>query len=306
MKIHVLGSAAGGGLPQWNCNCPGCDGVRKNSSQIRRRTQSSIAVSSDGVNWVLFNASPDILSQLYDMRASQPARSIRDTGIRAVVLIDAQIDHTTGLLMLRESTEPLRIYCTDPVNEDLTTGNPLFNVLSHYCKVDRTPIRFTQGKYEFSVPGVEGLRFTAYPLKSKAPPYSPHRNDSHIGDTIGVVIEDVKSGKKIFYSPGLGEIEGHLPPLLRESDCVMVDGTFWKDDEMISMGISKKKSREIGHLPQSGPGGMIETLSQFKKPRKILIHINNTNPILNEASPERAELTRSGIEVAFDGMEIEL
>jgi pyrroloquinoline quinone biosynthesis protein B len=139
MKIRVLGSAAGGGLPQWNCNCPNCDGFRKGTIQIRRRTQSSIAVSSDSVNWVLFNASPDILTQLDESRGLQPGRAIRDTGIRAVVLIDAQIDHTTGLLMLRESKEPLRLYCTDPVNEDLTTGNPLFNVLSHYCKVDRQP-----------------------------------------------------------------------------------------------------------------------------------------------------------------------
>lgn len=306
MKVHVLGAAAGGGLPQWNCNCPNCDGFRKGTIKIRRRTQSSIAVSSDSVNWVLFNASPDILTQLDEARILQPGRSIRDTGIRAIVLIDAQIDHTTGLLMLRESREPLRIYCTDPVNEDLTTGNPLFNVLSHYCKVDRVPIRFTKNKYEFQVPGADGLRFTAYPLKSKAPPYSPHRNDSHIGDTVGVVIEDVKTGRKLFYSPGLGEIEDHLPPLMSEADCLMVDGTFWKDDEMIQLGISKKHSREIGHLPQSGPNGMMQVLSQFKKPRKILIHINNTNPILNETSAERNELTCAGIEVAFDGMEIEL
>jgi pyrroloquinoline quinone biosynthesis protein B len=314
MKIRVLGSAAGGGLPQWNCNCPNCDGFRKGTIQIRRRTQSSIAVSSDSVNWVLFNASPDILTQLDESRGLQPGRAIRDTGIRAVVLIDAQIDHTTGLLMLRESKEPLRLYCTDPVNEDLTTGNPLFNVLSHYCKVDRQPVRFTPSKnggkngdkFEFQVPGVNDLRFTAYPLKSNAPPYSPHRNNYHVGDTIGVVVEDLKTGKKLFYSPGLGEIEDHLPPLMRDADCLMVDGTFWKDDEMIQMGLSKKHSREIGHLPQSGPGGMMQVLAPFQKPRKILIHINNTNPILNENSPERAELARAKIEVAFDGMEIEL
>lgn len=306
MKIQVLGSAAGGGLPQWNCNCPNCDGFRKGALRIQRRTQSSIAVSSDSVNWVLFNASPDILTQLDHARALQPGRSIRDTGIRAIVLIDAQIDHTTGLLMLRESKEPLRIYCTDPVFEDLTTGNPLLNVLSYYCKTDRVPIRFSDEKFEFQVPGIENLRFTAYPLKSKAPPYSPHRNDSHVGDTVGIVIEDTKTKKKLFYAPGLGEIEEHLPSLMRDSDCLMVDGTFWRDDEMIQLGISKKHSREIGHLPQSGPGGMIQVLSQFQRPRKILIHINNTNPILNEVSSERQELTRAKIEVAHDGMEIEL
>ena len=306
MKIRVLGSAAGGGLPQWNCNCANCKGVRAGSAQIHRRTQSSIAVSTDSVNWILFNASPDILTQLHDAPAMQPARAIRDTGIRAVVLIDAQIDHTTGLLMLRESKEPLRIFCTDPVRADLTTGNPIFNVLSHYCKVDWNPIRFSENSCDFAVSGVDGLRLMAFPLRSKAPPYSPHRDNPHTGDTIGVVIEDVRTGKKLFYAPGLGEIEPHLKPLMESADCVLVDGTFWKDDEMISLGASKKRSREIGHLPQSGPGGMIEVLTALKRARKILTHINNTNPILNDASPERAELGRSGIEVAFDGMEIDL
>jgi pyrroloquinoline quinone biosynthesis protein B len=308
MKIHVLGSAAGGGSPQWNCNCNNCRGVRAGDSHFTRRTQSSIAVSADSVNWVLFNASPDILTQLHATPAMQPARSIRDTGIRAIVLIDAQIDHTTGLLMLRESKEPLRIFCTEPVHADLTTGNPIFNVLSHYCKVDWHPIRFTHpaAPAEFAISGIEGLRFNAYPLKSKAPPYSPHREDSHVGDTIGVVIEDLKSSKKLFYAPGLGEIEPHLKPLMSEADCILVDGTFWKDDEMIALGVSKKRSREIGHLPQSGPGGMMETLAPLKRARKILIHLNNTNPVLDETSAERAELTRAGIEVAFDGMEIDL
>ena len=306
MKIRVLGSAAGGGLPQWNCNCANCKAIRAGSSSVLRRTQSSIAISRDSVNWVLFNASPDILTQLHDMPDMQPARAIRDTGIRGIVLIDAQIDHTTGLLMLRESKEPLRIFCTEPVHADLTTGNPLFNVLSKYCKVDWNPIRFSGNACDFTVPGVEELRFTAYPLKSAAPPYSPHRENPHTGDTIGVVIEDMSSGKKVFYAPGLGEIEPHLKPLMEQADCVLVDGTFWKDDEMISLGISKKRSREIGHLPQSGPGGMMDVLAPLKRGRKILIHLNNTNPILNETSPERAELTRAGIEVAFDGMEIEL
>lgn len=306
MDIRVLGSAAGGGFPQWNCNCKNCAGLRKGTLRAKRRTQSSIAVSTDSVNWVLFNASPDILTQLYGNAVLQPARSTRDTGIRGIVLIDSQIDHTTGLLMLRESTVPLRIYCTDPVYDDLTTGNPLFNVLSYYCKVDRQRVTFEKASFEFSVPGVEGLKFTAYPLKSKAPPYSPHRHNSHVGDTIGVVIEDTQTGKKVFYSPGLGEIEPHVSEIFGKVDCLLVDGTFWTADEMAGIGISNKSARELGHLQQSGPGGMIETLAPLKKPRKILIHINNTNPILNEDSPERAELARHGIEVSYDGMEIRL
>jgi len=310
MKIRVLGSAAGGGFPQWNCNCPNCKAYREGSSQAKRRTQSSIAASSDGQNWALFNASPDILTQLHDFSkgiGTQQSLKLRETPLRAIILIDSQIDHTTGLLMLRESTTPLRVYCTEAVHEDLTTGNPLFNVLSSYSKVDWQPIRFDDsGKFIFEVEGVSGLRFTAYPLKSKAPPYSPRRKNPSGGETIGVLIEDIRTGKKLFYSPGLGEIESHVPALFSNSDCVLVDGTFWSENEMRDLGIADKPARALGHLPQSGPGGMIEVLSSMKKPRKILTHINNTNPIINEDSPEHQELLRAGIEVSFDGMEIEL
>jgi pyrroloquinoline quinone biosynthesis protein B len=304
MRIRVLGSAAGGGFPQWNCNCRNCDGVRSGALHAQARTQSSIAVTADSVNWVLFNASPDILQQLKDNPELQPARALRDTGIKAVILIDAQIDHTTGLLMLREGRQPLQLYATDMVHEDLTTGNPLLDILGHYCGVEWHRIGTSDAS--FTIPGIDGLEFKAMPLKSAAPPYSPHRNDPHPGDNIGVRITDTKTGRSVFYAPGLGEIEPHVEAALREVDCVMVDGTFWTDDEMIRLGISEKRARQIGHLPQSGAGGMIEWMGRFAKPRKVLIHINNTNPILNEDSIEREELAASGIEVAFDGMDIRI
>ncbi len=301
MRVRVLGSAAGGGFPQWNCNCRNCDAVRKGTLRTRARTQSSIAVSGDGVNWVLFNASPDLLTQYQRFPALQPGRTLRDTAIRSIVLMDAQIDHTTGLLMLREG-KPLEIYCTDMAREDLTTGNPLFNILGHYCGVNwhRVP---TDAGQRFTVIGAENLSFTAVALKSKAPPYSPHRDNPHEGDNIGMRIEDRQSGGILFYAPGLGEIEPHLKPFLQEADCVMVDGTFWTDDEMIQLGVSKKRARDIGHLPQSGEGGMIEVLKPLKASRKILIHINNTNPILDEDSDERRQLSAASIEVAYDGLD---
>ena len=303
MHIRVLGSAAGGGLPQWNCNCRNCDGVRKGTIRAQARTQSSIAVSADGTDWILFNASPDVLAQLRGFPRLQPARAIRDTGIRAIVLIDAQIDHTTGLLMLREGGK-LAVYCTAQVREDLTRGNPIFGVLEHFCGVDWHPIE-THGRAAFSVAGAPGLSLTAVALKSKPPPYSPHRNEPRPGDNIGVRIVDERNGRSVFYAPGLGEIEPHLRPFLSAADCVMVDGTFWTDDELARLGISKKRARDMGHLPQSGPGGMLELLTPLAA-RRILIHINNTNPILDEDSPERAALDAAGIEVAYDGMEIEL
>jgi len=303
MHIRVLGSAAGGGFPQWNCNCRNCDGVRKGTVRARARTQSSIAVSPDRGDWILFNASPDLLTQFQGFPELQPARAVRDTAVRAIVLIDAQIDHTTGLLMLREGGR-LAVYCTPQVREDLTRGHPLFGVLEHFCGVEWHPIGADVGA-TFSVAGAPGLSFTAVPLRSKPPPYSPHRNEPRSGDNIGVRIVDARTGRALFYAPGLGEIEPHLRPFLAEADCLMLDGTFWTDDELIRLGVSGKRARDMGHLPQSGPGGMLEALRPLAA-RKILIHINNTNPILDEESPERAALDAAAIEVAYDGMEVEL
>ncbi len=304
MHIRVLGAGAGGGFPQWNCNCENCRSLRAGTLKGSARTQSSITVSADGENWVLFNCSPDIRAQLESFPAMQPGRAVRDSAITAIVLIDSQIDHTTGLLMLRESQRPLELWCTEMVHQDLTTGFPVLNMLEHYCGVNWHPV--TLDGQPFEIPGIDGLRFTAVSLTSKAPPYSPHRHDPHPGDNIGVQVEEAESGRKLFYAPGLGEIEPHLWPYLKAADCVLVDGTFWTDDEMVRAGISHKHAHEIGHLPQSGAGGMMEQLGRLNGSRKVLIHINNTNPILNEASPERAALSAAGLEVAFDGMGIRL
>jgi pyrroloquinoline quinone biosynthesis protein B len=305
MKIRVLGAGAGGGFPQWNCNCHNCRRIRHGELQGQKRTQSSIAVSSDGRRWVLFNASPDIRAQLEAFQDAWPKQGVRDSGIHAIVLIDSQIDHTTGLLMLRESTKPLEIYCSEMVRQDLASGFPLFTMLQHYCGVNHHELPLDGGA--FSIPGIEDLRFYSHSLKSKAPPYSPHRHDPHDGDNIGVIVEQVSSGKKLYYAPGLGEIEPHVLAAMQGADCLLVDGTFWRHDEMGRAGICDKLALEMGHLPQSGPGGMMETLGGLpKETRKILIHINNTNPILDEASDERRQLDAAGIEVACDGLEISL
>ncbi|MGZ8245577.1 pyrroloquinoline quinone biosynthesis protein PqqB [Methylomagnum sp.] len=304
MKIRVLGAGAGGGFPQWNCNCHNCSRIRQGAMNGQRRTQSSIAVSSDGENWVLFNASPDIRTQLENFPGAHPKHGLRDSGIKAIILIDSQIDHTTGLLMLRESTRPLEIYCSEPVKQDLSSGFPLFTMLAHYCKVNHHPVPLDGTSFE--IPGIADLRFHSHALVSKAPPYSPHRHDPHPGDNIGVVIEQISTGKKLYYAPGLGEIEPQVERAMRAADCVLVDGTFWRNDEMGQAGIADKLALDLGHLPQSGPGGMIESLTEAAPGRKILIHINNTNPILDEDSPQRKTLTEAGLEVAHDGLEIDL
>ena len=300
----MLGSAAGGGFPQWNCNCPQCSAVRAGSAHHVARTQSSIAVCANDTDWLLVNASPDVLQQIKAFPALQPARALRDTGIAAVLLMDAQIDHTTGLLMLREHRQKLPLYCHPLVREDLSTGNPLFKVLSHYCGIDWHDLHL---QTPFHVPGLHGLQFEALPLISNAPPYSPHRDKPQPGDNVGLKVRDEQTGKTLFYAPGLGQMEPHVWQAMQSADCVMVDGTLWTDDEMIALGASKKTSRAMGHMPQSGEGGMIEWLDKLPSHvRKILIHINNTNPILDDSSPQRQTLKSHGIEVAFDGMEITL
>lgn len=309
MKIKVLGSAAGGGFPQWNCNCRNCDGVRRGTIKARPRTQSSIAVSANGEDWLLVNASPDLLAQLAANPEMQPARRARDTGIAAVLIIDAQIDHVTGLLMLRERGAPLPLYATKPVWQDLTSGLPIGPILSHYCGVahhaiplDGTPL---------TLAALPRIAIEAVSLLSKAPPYSPHREAPERGDNIGLTMTNLDTGKRAFYAPGLGTLEPHVLAAMRAADLLLVDGTTWTDDEMIALGFSSKTAADMGHLAQSGKGGMIEVLdriesSDLRRVRKVLIHINNTNPILVEDGAERRVLTEHGIEVAEDGMTFEL
>jgi pyrroloquinoline quinone biosynthesis protein B len=304
MQIRVLGSAAGGGFPQWNCNCPNCSGVRQGSINAQMRTQSSIIVGNGSPDWALINASPDVLTQIKQTPVLQPARQMRDSGIAAVVLMDAQVDHVTGLMMLRERNSPLPIYATQQVFDDLTTGLPLVKTLSHYCTVEQRLI--SPAQESFSIPELAGIAFKPITLSSKAPPYSPHRHDPHPGDNIGLLITDMTSGKKAFYAPGLGVIEPQVEQAMRQADVLLIDGTFWTDDEMIGMGLSSKRAIDMGHLAQSGPGGMIEALASYPTKRRILIHINNTNPILREDSPQALQLKALGIEIAFDGMHIEI
>ena len=278
--------------------------MRSGSAHHRARTQSSIAITANEQDWVLVNASPDVLQQIKAFPALQPARQLRDTGIAAVLLMDAQIDHTTGLLMLREHRQKLPLWCHALVKEDLSSGNPLFKVLAHYCGVEWHALNLDES---FHMPGLEPLQFKALPLLSNAPPYSPHRDKPQPGDNVGLSVTDTATGRQLFYAPGLGQMEAHVWQAMQSSDCVLVDGTLWTDDEMIALGASKKTSRAMGHMPQSGADGMIEWLDKLPATvRKVLIHINNTNPILDEQSPQRHILNAHGIEVAYDGMEIEL
>lgn len=305
MRLRVLGSSAGGGFPQWNCNCPNCDGLRRGTIVARPRTQSSVAISANDSDWLLVNASPEVLQQIRETPGLQPARQIRDSGIAAVLLIDAQIDHGTGLLMLRERSAPLPLYATAEVLDDIGTGFPLTRLLGHYCGLQTRPIALDGQPLD--LPFLEPLQVHAVPIASQPPPYSPFRGQARPGDNIALMVHNPLSGRKLFYAPGLGQIDAATRALMEQADLLLVDGTFWTEDEMIRLGLSAKPAAEMGHLPQSGAGGMIALLDSLPPGKqKWLIHINNTNPILREDSPERAILAAHGIQVAFDGLEIEL
>jgi len=310
MKILILGSGAGGGFPQWNCNCRLCAGQRQGELQAHARTQSSIAVSADGASWVLLNASPDIGQQIRRHPQLHPRQGLRDTPIKAVVLMDAQIDHVTGLLGLREGP-CIDLYATPCEFEDLTTGLPLLNVLAHYCgtRWHMLPVTGERTRADFQIDGFDGLRFTALAIPGKAPPYSPHRREQVVGDNIALVIEDLSEGQRLFYSPGLADVSEQELRWMSDADCLLVDGTFWQEDEMQGAGLSVKSATEMGHLPQLGSAsraGMVDVMSGLPARRKVLIHINNSNPILDEDSTQRRVLDSHGIEVAYDGMEITL
>jgi pyrroloquinoline quinone biosynthesis protein B len=310
MKILVLGSGAGGGFPQWNCNCRQCAGLRLGELSAHARTQSSIAVSADGESWVLLNASPDIGQQLRSHPQLHPRHGLRDTPIKAVVLMDAQIDHVTGLLGMREGP-CIDIYATPCVFEDLTTVFPVLSVLEHYCGTRWHMLRVTgsERSAEFTVDGFASLRFTAVAIPGKAPPYSPHRREQTVGDNIALLIEDLADGRRLFYSPGLAEVGPRELQWMHDADCLLLDGTFWVEDEMQHAGLSRKTAGEMGHLPQMGDdarAGMVDVMLATAARRKVLIHINNSNPILDEASAQRRVLDSHGIEVAYDGMEITL
>ena len=222
-----------------------------------------------------------------------------------MLLIDSQVDHTTGLLMLREGL-PLDVWCTAQVHEDLSGGFPLFRMLEHWNGGPRWHEVPCTDQQSFTIPCAPSLRLTAIPLLSNAPPYSPRRHNPHPGDNIGLFIEDTRSGTTVMYAPGLGKPDEQILQWMRKADTLLVDGTVWHDDEMLRCEVGTRTGQEMGHLAQSGPGGMIEVLDTMRARRKILIHINNTNPILDEDSPERAVLTRHGIEVSFDGMHLDM
>jgi pyrroloquinoline quinone biosynthesis protein B len=298
VRVRILGSAAGGGFPQWNCRCPTCEAARTGTA-ARPRTQSSIAIRGADGPWMLANASPDLREQLEGL-AAEPAHGVRAAPVAAVLLTDAEIDHTAGLLLLRESSTPIRVYGSDAVRRALTDGFPVLGVLASYSGVDWRALE--PGS---SVP-IDGssLEVESFAAGGDAPRYLAGTGAEV--EAAGLTFRDHETGGVLTYVPGLAELDGDVVGRLGASDVVLVDGTFWRDDELAGLGISDRSARDMGHVPLSGPGGTLEMLAGLGRPRTVLVHINNTNPILLEDSPEREAVVRAGVEVAYDGLEVEL
>jgi pyrroloquinoline quinone biosynthesis protein B len=298
VRVQILGSAAGGGFPQWNCRCPTCEAGRT-GARARPRTQSSLAIRGAGGPWFLVNASPDARQQL-EALTDRDAEGVRASPVAGVLLTDAEIDHTAGLLLLRESTTPVRVYGDEAVGRALSQGYPVLSILERYCGV----------RWQTMAPGqatsLDGSSLTVQPFDvgGDAPRYLDG-SGIEFGAS-GFVFRDRAGPGVISYVPGLAKLDDAVLSRFAASDLVLVDGTFWRDDELAGLGISTRSARDMGHLPLSGPGGTLEALAGLQGPRKALVHINNTNPILIEDSPERDAVTRAGVEVAYDGLEVEL
>lgn len=307
MHVIVLGSAAGGGYPQWNCNHPNSRRARAGDPAAPMRTQSSLAVSADGQRWVLFNASPDLRQQINETPALHPRDALRASPIRAVVLTNADVDHVTGLLTLRES-QPFTLYATPRVLGVLA-GNSIFNVLNPKF-VRRQPMALDAALAPGDCDGTPlGFEVVPFAVPGKVALWL---EDVFKGDNFGSVDEDtialevrVDGVPRFFYIPGCAEMTPALAARLRGAPLVFFDGTLYVDDEMIRDGVGVKTGRRMGHMSVSGGGGTLAAFASLDVARKVFIHINTTNPILIAGTPERQAVEAAGWEVAYDGMRLE-
>ncbi|MCC4589171.1 pyrroloquinoline quinone biosynthesis protein PqqB [Xanthomonas sp. NCPPB 1067] len=299
MRIIVLGSAAGGGHPQWNCHTPASQRAWQQTDGAQRRTQASIAVSADGQRWVLINASPDFRQQILATPALWPQQGLRHSPIEAVLLTSGEIDHIAGLLSMRES-QSFSLHASRRVL-DVLAQNPVFDALNaHY--VSRQP-------FTLDTPlSLLGLQLTPFSVPGKVPLFMESRSGGDLAgsneETLGLTIDDGRH--RVHYIPGCAAMTDALRARLHGAELVFFDGTLWRDDEMVQLGVSQKTGRRMGHLSIDGADGTMAAFASLDVARKIFIHINTTNPVLNLHSPEYASARAQGWEVAHDGLEIAL
>jgi pyrroloquinoline quinone biosynthesis protein B len=302
VQVILLGTAAGGGFPQWNCWCRTCRIARREPERARPRSQSSAAVSADGRRWFLLNASPDVHAQLARLPAAEPSGP-RHVPVEGVVLTDAELDHTLGVVLLREGRF-LQIYATPAVQEIVEHDSRLVPVTRAFAQV-----RLEQLPLEGSAPLAyrdgcpAGITVSGFPVPAGPPRFASGDRPGH---TVGVMVRDEATDGVCAFVPGCGGLDRALLDRLAQADLVLFDGTFWTDDELIALGIGERTAREMDHLPVSGPDGSLERLAELPGRHRVYTHINNTNPMLIEDSPERLQVERHGIAVGADGMRFTL
>jgi pyrroloquinoline quinone biosynthesis protein B len=309
LLIRVLGSSAGGGFPQWNCNCANCRAVRRGAPGYSARTQSSLAVSADGVNWLLLNASPDLRQQIVATPQLAPKTdgAARASPIKAVALTNGDVDHIAGLLTLRER-QPFRIYASRRVLDTLE-ANQIFDILAPDL-VARTELPFDAPIAIEGAGATLGLAIEAFAAPGKIALYLEDANAADLGtqagDTLGLRIIEAATGKSFFYIPGCARIDDPLAKRLRGAALVFFDGTLWREDEMIEQDLMAKTGSRMGHINMSGPHGSIAAFATLDVKRKVFLHINNSNPVLDANSRQRGAANDAGWLIGEDGMEVEL
>jgi pyrroloquinoline quinone biosynthesis protein B len=302
--VHVilLGTAAGGGFPQWNCWCPTCRIARDDPARAHARTQSSIAFSADGVRWFLGNASPDVREQLARLPRVDVS-GVRHMPVEGIVLTDAELDHTLGVTLLREGRH-LQIIATPAVIRTIAEDSRVLPVTQAFAVVQTVEIALgepTPLDYRDGTPS--GLTIEMKAVRGDPPRFS---RKEEVGHTVAAFITDTASGKTCAFVPGCGGLGPKLLARLNEADLLLFDGTFWTNDELIRLGISDRPASAMGHVAISGPEGSLAVLSQLDCRQKVYTHINNTNPMLIERSPERVEVEGAGMRVGMDGMRFEI
>jgi pyrroloquinoline quinone biosynthesis protein B len=309
MRVKILGSAAGGGFPQWNCACRNCGALRAGTFSGKARSQAQVAVSADGRSWFLLGASPDLRSQIEATPELHPHEGIRQSPISGVVLGSPDLDHVLGLLLLRE-LQPFRVYGTPTVLRILRETNSMFGMLNRIPQqVSWCPIRPGE-RFALQTPAgaASGLICEPVPLGTRYPAYVARRPDiaTEPQDALlGPIIES-SAGKRIAYMSAVSKLDDALLAKLDTCDVVLFDGTFWSDDELIRVQGSGETAHQMGHIPVGGRDGTLRLLSELRRPRKIYLHINNTNPMLDEAGPEYRAVHEAGCEVAEDGWQVTL
>lgn len=304
MRIRLLGTAAGGGVPQWNCNCEVCRRSRDGSGSVLPRTQSSAALSADGRRWFLLNASPDLRAQLEAFPPLQPpSASSRGSPIEAVLVTNADLDHTLGLLLMREG-EPLLIHAPTPVQKSLAVS--IRPILESFCGARWTEPPRTPAPLLCRDGSDSGLSYQAIDLAGKAPRFNQGNDRAGTGHVIGYRVVDNQTGGRLLFLPGVAALGPDLVAELPQAEALLFDGTFWSERELQERAGAGKPASEMGHVPISGAGGSLKVLAALKARHKVYTHINNTNPMLVENSDERQAVEAAGCRVGFDGLELSI